>query len=439
MTAPRSSSPRRGARGCAYVDTTTFPTNSSFDKSRVSPTSRWDDSALFATLINYGPSCARQQKEFTDCSVARESIRVFAKVARMLMVARARLPCHYHFYREDERALITIHLSAEDLARVRMAPSPLWETVCSFGVLTNPNRHSVHAPWARRARQMLSGADVSPLVVAMGIGGRCPDYLSPPPEAPHATFRDELERLEATPPDIIYEEVEALMQGEAKLLSRLPHEKVRMQRVLDDPEGSLKRLVAALDRYHELAIGPYWPRIREHLEADVLRRGQALVLGGAEAFFSGLDSRVSFRGEVLVLDQPHEAAIEAAGRGITLVPCVFSWPHVLTLVDPHFRPALAYAPRGVAKLWTSSRSARNGTALEAALSPSRASVLKSLLLPRTTTELAQELGLSPAAISAHLSRLKVAGLAEPLRSGNRVYYRLSFAGESLLEIFSETD
>ena len=51
----------------------------------------------------------------------------------------------------------------------------------------------------------------------------------------------------------------------------------------------------------------------------------------------------------------------------------------------------------------------------------------------------QELGLSPAAISAHLSRLKVAGLAEPHRSGKKVYYRLSFAGESLLEIFGETD
>jgi hypothetical protein len=38
-----------------------------------------------------------------------------------------------------------------------------------------------------RARQMLSGADVSALVAAMGIGGRCPDYLSPPPETLHAT------------------------------------------------------------------------------------------------------------------------------------------------------------------------------------------------------------------------------------------------------------
>jgi DNA-binding transcriptional ArsR family regulator len=122
---------------------------------------------------------------------------------------------------------------------------------------------------------------------------------------------------------------------------------------------------------------------------------------------------------------------------MTLVPCALSWPDVLTLVDPRFRPTLAYAPRGVAKLWTTSRSAPNGTALEAALSPARASVLKSLLMPRTTTELAQELGLSPGAISAHLSRLKVAGLAEPHRSGRRVYYRLSFAGESLLEIFGE--
>jgi hypothetical protein len=192
--------------------------------------------------------------------------------------------------------LITIHLSTDDLARMRMAPSPLWETVCSFGVLANPNRHSVHAPWARRARQMLSGADLSPLIAVMGIGGRCPDYLSPPPDAPHATFRDELERLEATPPEVIHNEVEALMQEQAELLGRRPHEKVRMLRVLEDTEGTLKRLVDALDRYHELVIVPYWPRIREHLEADVLRRGQALVLGGAEAFFPGLCPRVDYLG-----------------------------------------------------------------------------------------------------------------------------------------------
>jgi DNA-binding transcriptional regulator PaaX len=38
---------------------------------------------------------------------------------------------------------------------------------------------------------------------------------------------------------------------------------------------------------------------------------------------------------------------------------------------------------------------------------------------------------------AHLSRLKTAGLVEPHRSGKRVFYRLSGAGESLLGIFGE--
>jgi DNA-binding transcriptional ArsR family regulator len=182
---------------------------------------------------------------------------------------------------------------------------------------------------------------------------------------------------------------------------------------------------------------PYWTRIREHLEGDVLARARTLALGGAETFLSNLDPGVGYRGGVLSLDRHHEASIHAAGRGITLVPCAFSWPDVLTLVGSHYRPTLAYAPRGVATLWTS-RHSPNGSALEAALSPGRASVLKGCLTPRTTTDLARELGLSPAAVSAHLSRLKVAGLVERHRSGRKVFYRLGDAGESLLEIFGET-
>lgn len=58
--------------------------------------------------------------------------------------------------------MITIPLSTEDLTEVRLAPSPLWETVCSFGVLMHPHHHVVHAPWASRARQMLRDVDLSP-------------------------------------------------------------------------------------------------------------------------------------------------------------------------------------------------------------------------------------------------------------------------------------
>ena len=132
------------------------------------------------------------------------------------------------------------------------------------------------------------------------------------------------------------------------------------------------------------------------------------------------------------LDKTYEAVVEPAGRGITLVPCVFAWPRVDMLVQPGYQPTLAYGPRGVAKLWSSSSPAPNGTALEAALGTGRASVLKSLTpMPSTTTELAHQLRLSPAAVSAHLTRLKAAELVEPHRSGRNVYYRLSYAGESV--------
>ena len=139
------------------------------------------------------------------------------------------------------------------------------------------------------------------------------------------------------------------------------------------------------------------------------------------------------------MEKAYEATIEPAGRGITLVPCVFAWPRVEVLVEPGYRPTLAYGPRGVANLWRSSSPAPNGTAIEVALGCGRATILKSLLpVPRTTTELAHQLRLSPAAVSAHLLRLKAAELVDPHRSGKRVYYRLSSAGESLLGIFGES-
>ena len=333
--------------------------------------------------------------------------------------------------------MITIPLTTEDLTKVRLASSPLWETVASFGVLLHHGRRTVHAPWAARTRRVLTGTDLSPLLAAMCIERACPDFLSPPPDTSGAGFGEELERLRATPAEVVFEEVESLVRVDKELFGLPPEEEGMLGTYLEDPEGSLGRLVDTLRRYHELAIAPYWPRMRELLEGDTIKRGQALALGGVEALLSGLSPKVSYSGGTLALEKPYELVVEPAGRGITLVPCVFAWPRVEVLTQPGYRPTLAYGPRGVANLWTSSSPAPNGTALEAALGTGRAFVLKGLPVPRTTTELARQLRLSPAAVSAHLSRLKAAGLVEPHRDGKRVYYRLSGAGESLLGIFDE--
>ena len=91
--------------------------------------------------------------------------------------------------------MITIPLSTEDLTKVRLAPSPLWETVTSFGVLLHQGRDTVHAPWANRARRVLPGTDLSALVAAMCVAGRCPDFLTPPPDASVVGFEEDLERV----------------------------------------------------------------------------------------------------------------------------------------------------------------------------------------------------------------------------------------------------
>src|SRR5215211_5476658 len=336
--------------------------------------------------------------------------------------------------------MITIPLTTEDLTKVRLAPSPLWETVTSFGVLLHQGRDTVHAPWAARARRVLPGTDLSALVAAMCVAGRCPDFLTPPPDASVVGFEEDLERVRTTPPEVVHDEVEVFVRVEKEQFGSLAPDKARLLEIyLSDPEGSLKRLVDDLGRYHDLAFAPYWPRIQEHLEGDTLKRGQALALGGVEVLLSNLHPKASYGGGVLELDKSYEALIEPAGRGITLVPCVFAWPRVEVLVQPGYQPTLAYGPRGVAKLWSSSP-APNGTALEAALSTGRASVLKSLTpMPSTTSELAHQLRLSPSAVSAHLLRLKAAELIEPHRSGRKVFYRLSGAGEELLGIFSELE
>jgi len=108
--------------------------------------------------------------------------------------------------------MITIPLSTEDLTKVRLAPSPLWETVSSFRVLLHHGRDTMHAPWATRARRVLPGTDLSPLLAAMCLEKHCPDFLSPPPDASVASFEEELERVRATPTEVVHKEVQMLMQ-----------------------------------------------------------------------------------------------------------------------------------------------------------------------------------------------------------------------------------
>ncbi len=62
----------------------------------------------------------------------------------------------------------------------------------------------------------------------------------------------------------------------------------------------------------------------------------------------------------------------------------------------------------------------------------RADLLRALLSPATTTDLAHALGVTPSAVSQHLKVLRDSGLVTRERAGRNVLYLTTRLGESLL-------
>lgn len=92
-------------------------------------------------------------------------------------------------------------------------------------------------------------------------------------------------------------------------------------------------------------------------------------------------------------------------------------------------PGVIYPARGIATLWEQAPAAPGG--LVGLIGGSRAAMLADLVAPRSTTELAQRLSLSPATTSHHLSALRQAGLITGRRDGRSVLYARTPLGDAL--------
>jgi DNA-binding transcriptional ArsR family regulator len=200
--------------------------------------------------------------------------------------------------------------------------------------------------------------------------------------------------------------------------------------LLDDPAAGMERLAAQMTAYWERAIEPVWDGVRATLEADIAYRAGRLAAGGPLAAFADLHASVAWRDGVLEVHRPHEAAVELGGRGLLLVPAVFAWPELWTLIDPPWQPAVIYAPRGVAELWAPEEPGPG--ALADLLGRRRARILAALESPASTQELARRLAASPAGVSEHLGVLRRAGLVAGRRDGRTVRYARTRAGDALV-------
>ncbi|WP_184789194.1 ArsR/SmtB family transcription factor [Phytomonospora endophytica] len=316
-------------------------------------------------------------------------------------------------------------LTAQDLAFVRFAYSPLWEVVASVRVLKSPPAGSRHRPWIDAVGPRLRSArlDLTLLSDLIPVPTRMiPAFLAPPPTTSAPDLGVELAGLRAVPH-------ERVREG----LDRMPGERTpAMAAMYEDPETELPRLADAILAYWELALSPYWARIRGLCERDILYRARLLAEGGVRRLFADLDPMVSWDGEKLRVDHKNVTRQEkSAGLGLLLTPSAFVWPTVFSLTSTPWQPTLRYGPRGIGLLWTpEKRDVSQG--LAAVLGRSRAHLLSTLNEPESTRALAIRTGLTSGAVSQHLGALKGAGLVGAHRSGRYVLYARTDLGERLV-------
>ena len=320
--------------------------------------------------------------------------------------------------------MIRLRLTVQDLQRMRFAYSPLAEVTESLYALHAGMLSPVHRGWHRRVASDLRSLDTPLLQAVVPASGLIANILFSGAVDARTSIGDQLNGVAGCDPARLSDDLRRAWPG-----TDLPAAAADL--VAAGPTGPAL-LAEALDRYWQYVIAPWWPQMRSVLDADVSYRGAQLARGGFNALLSDLHPELQLGDSALEVAASNDSDHDLDGTGILLVPCVFAWPHLI--VDPGRTgtPSLTYGPRGVGTLWETDDEPLDQDGLTALLGRSRASVLREVRQPRTTTELAQDLQQTPSAVSSHLSILRRCGLVTSTRAGRRVLYQQTPLATSLL-------
>ncbi|NJC72057.1 winged helix-turn-helix transcriptional regulator [Planosporangium thailandense] len=298
----------------------------------------------------------------------------------------------------------------------------MWEVIATYRLLAAGSAHPVHGGWMDQVRPRIAaaGLDSGLLAELIPAHGYLADFLTPPPDEPAPSLDTELAAIRATPADQIRADLDVLDRGGRR--GRSLH---------TDPQDWLDRLVGEIEAYWQLALAPYWARIRAVLDADVFHRARQVAEHGASHLFNELHSELSWDDNTLRMVR-RQCGISRAttGPGLLMIPSAFA-VQVFTWSRPAQPPQLAYPARGTGTLWER-RSTAPTEALAAVLGRTRTVLLTELEAPASTSELAQRTGISAAGVSQHLTALRDAGMVSAHRTGRSVLYARTALGESLL-------
>ncbi|PWI44635.1 ArsR family transcriptional regulator [Streptomyces sp. ICBB 8177] len=303
----------------------------------------------------------------------------------------------------------------------------MWQVGSSVRMLACGAADPVHRRWLEQVRPRVAaaGLDEGWLADLIPATGYVPDFLNPAPAGPAPTLAEELAAIVATPARRVRQDLDHLGHHQGRAGARL-------RSLYADPRSRLARIAKEIETYWQLALAPYWARIRTVLEADVLHRARQVSQYGVGHLLNELHPQVSWGDDVLrLLRSPRSLSRETAGAGLLLAPAAFKGPGLSTRIAPPDPPQLAYRARGTGTLWER-RAVTSTAAVVAVLGRRRTLLLTELEAPATTTELAQRTGFSKAGVSQNLTALRNAGLVTAHRAGRSVLYARTSVAESLL-------
>jgi hypothetical protein len=205
--------------------------------------------------------------------------------------------------------VLEISFTVKDVARTRLAISPLWEVVASARVLKAARPDPLYRRWAETVRPRLTGAGpgVRLLFDLIQPCWYLPDFLSPPPLTPVPDLTAELTGLRDLPADQIRADLDVLAHALTHPVSSLeqvtrPRRRsagpmrsapsARVASLYDDPPDGLGLLASGIETYWRIAIEPWWGRIRATLDGDLVHRGRQLANGGHALLLDDLSPRV---------------------------------------------------------------------------------------------------------------------------------------------------
>ena len=300
---------------------------------------------------------------------------------------------------------------------VRLALCELWQ---AFGGMVLLSRYGSEAPWPHSPWAREAGGALTPrlraIVELAAPRRRVPSFLTGGVASRGAGVAGELDALRRTPPGRIRDEL-AREYPEAfgdPLIAAL----------IRDPETQIGYLAVELTNFWRVAMEPRGTGLARSLEEEILFRSRTLAMSGGAALLRDLGL-------------PSERT-DGAER-LTVVPMLLAdGAHWWSEVDG--RTVVSYAARGAGILRAEVK--RSGAAepqradrLAILLGRGRASVVRELAVPSTTSALADQLGLAASTVSQHLSALVSAGVVRRHRAGTRVLYELNREGVALTECF----